>query len=255
MAAMLPPRSQSQHVFHLLTAWKTNSRQAFTFSLRSSQWGKANSSEAGVRSTPIGRDQAGIETETVRSSVAPMEQPLLLAAADGPGGSIRLSPRGLEALRALPAPLHVVAALGPPDGGSVFLMEQLSGSGCGKGVEAGRRGEGTLKGVGGDLTPPSPPHPLRCPTGFPGSPGLWMWRCPHPEWPDRELLLLHAGGFLGGEEPEVTGGVRGGAAPIRRPTERPPIPAPNSSPLAGWRRAAALHAAAAAGQRAGLWQW
>ncbi|XP_031450933.1 guanylate-binding protein 1-like [Phasianus colchicus] len=103
-----------------------------------------------------------------------MEQPLLLAAADGPGGGIRLSPGGLEALRALSAPLHVVAALGPPDGGSGFLMEQLAGSGC----------------------------------SFPGSPGLWMWRCPHPDWPDRELLLLHAGGFLGGEEPEDGAGLR-----------------------------------------------
>ncbi|XP_015738975.1 guanylate-binding protein 1-like [Coturnix japonica] len=104
----------------------------------------------------------------------PMEQPLLLAAPDGPGGDIRLYPRGLEALRALSAPLYVVAALGPPDGGSVFLMNQLAGPGC----------------------------------SFPGSPGLWMRRCPHPKWPDRELLLLHAGGFLGGEEPEDGAGLR-----------------------------------------------
>ncbi|OXB74763.1 UNVERIFIED_CONTAM: hypothetical protein H355_003650, partial [Colinus virginianus] len=102
-----------------------------------------------------------------------MELPLLLAAADGPGGTIRLSPEGLEALRALPAPLHVVAALGPPGGGSVFLMNQLAGAGC----------------------------------GFPGSPGLWMRRRPHPTWPDRELLLLHAGGFLGVEEPEDGAGL------------------------------------------------
>ncbi|XP_072211537.1 guanylate-binding protein 1-like [Excalfactoria chinensis] len=104
----------------------------------------------------------------------PMEQPLLLAAPDGPGGDIRLSPWGLEALRALSAPLHVVAALGPPDGGSVFLMNQLAGPGC----------------------------------SFSGSPGLWMRRCPHPKWPDRELLLLHAGGFLGGEDPEDGAGLR-----------------------------------------------
>uniref|UniRef100_A0A8C9ETM7 GB1/RHD3-type G domain-containing protein n=1 Tax=Pavo cristatus TaxID=9049 RepID=A0A8C9ETM7_PAVCR len=102
-----------------------------------------------------------------------MEQPLLLAAPDGPGGGIRLCPRGLEVLRALSAPLHVVAALGPPGGGSAFLMNQLAGRGC----------------------------------GFPDSPGLWMLRSPHPKWPDRELLLLHAGGFLGGEEPEDGAGL------------------------------------------------
>lgn len=114
-----------------------------------------------MRSTPIGRGQAGIETETVRTSAAPMEQPLLLAAADGPGGGIRLSPRGLEALRALPAPLHVVAALGPPDGGSVFLMEQLAGSGCSKGVEAGSWGEWAQRGRRRSDLVPSPPAALQ----------------------------------------------------------------------------------------------
>ncbi|XP_021231265.1 guanylate-binding protein 1-like [Numida meleagris] len=102
-----------------------------------------------------------------------MEQPLLLATSDGRGGGIRLSSWGLEALRALPGPLHVIAALGPPGGGSVFLVNQLAGPG----------------------------------SGFPGSPGLWMRSRPHPTWPDRQLVLLHAGGFLGGEDPEDGAGL------------------------------------------------
>lgn len=159
---MLPPRSQSQHVFHLLAAGKTNSRQAFTLSVRSGQWGEPNSSEPGVRSG-AGRESKQKLSETLPH---PMEQPLLLAAPDRPGGGIQLSPRGLEALRALSAPVHVVAALGPPGGGSVFLMNQLAGPGCGKRVAAGRRAERAERGAqrGRRSSDPLPtPLPYRLP--------------------------------------------------------------------------------------------
>lgn len=87
---MLPPRSQSQHVFHLLAAGKTNSRQAFTLSVRSGQWGEPNSSEPGVRSG-AGRESKQKLSETLPH---PMEQPLLLAAPDRPGGGHTALPPG-----------------------------------------------------------------------------------------------------------------------------------------------------------------